>query len=273
MSGGTLSCPACGAAAGEWVRLGAFAVHRCPGCGHRFVQGAAVQAPALERLYDEHYRGFREDPGFDRALAGYLGRAFAPRLPQGARVLDVGCGNGQFLAAADAAGYRAVGMDVSEAAAEMCRARGLQATAGDFMTMDAGGGFDAVTLWDVVEHLPDPAAFARRAAGLLRPGGWFFMKTPAVGDLSFRVARAAPRLAGTLLQLPAHVQFFTAQSMRSLASASGYAAAEVEHGGGMRTPPPPRNARVRAGRALLRTVDAAAGNGNWYVWFRTPGGA
>ncbi|MBV9109792.1 MAG: hypothetical protein JO306_10335, partial [Gemmatimonadetes bacterium] len=94
----------------------------------------------------------------------------------------------------------------------------------------------------------------------------------AVGDLSFRAARAVPRLKGTLLQLPAHVQFFTAESMRRLAKGGGYAAAEVEHGGGMRTPPPPRNARVRVARALLRTVDAAAGNGNWYVWFRTPGG-
>lgn len=267
------ACPACAAPAAHWMQLGPYEVRRCAACGHRFTLGEAVAAPALEQLYHEHYVGFREDPAFERALGAYLARAFAPRLAKGARILDVGCGNGQFLAAARRAGYTGVGMDFSEAAAELCRSRGLAASAGDFLSMDVGRCFDAVTLWDVVEHLPEPLAFARRAAELLRPGGWLFMKTPAVGDLSFRVTSAVPRLAGALLGTPAHVQFFTERSMQRLADRAGFAAPQVEHGGGMRTREHTRSLRKHAGRAVLKAVDTAAGNGNWYAWMQAGGGA
>jgi len=52
---------------------------------------------------------------------------FVGRIPLGARLLDVGCGDGAFMIVDQEAGYKVRGIDVSPAAVEMCRLRGLRA--------------------------------------------------------------------------------------------------------------------------------------------------
>ena len=74
-----------------------------------------------------------------------------------------GMADRELLAAAAEAGFEAHGLDISEAAAEMCRARGLRAVSGDFLTAETDAPFDVITMWDVIEHLPDPVSFVRRA--------------------------------------------------------------------------------------------------------------
>ena len=101
-------------------------------------------------------------------------------LPPG-RLLDVGCGDGGFMDLVRRRGWRPVGFDYDARVAEQARARGLEACAMEFEKFTAGrreGEFDAVTLFDVLEHTPEPAWFFARLARLLKPGGHAVVTLP-----------------------------------------------------------------------------------------------
>lgn len=88
-------------------------------------------------------------------------------MPPG-RVLDVGCGDGGFLSRARDAGWEGVGFDYESRMVALARARGVEVHAQDFAAFcrsRAPGEFDAITLFDVLEHTPEPAELL----GLLRP--------------------------------------------------------------------------------------------------------
>ena len=142
-------------------------IHACRACGHRFLRTSEDEQRQIESLYGHDYKGYVADPVFAARVRELLAACIVPRKPPPARVLDVGCGNGEFLVAAKERGYDAEGIDVSEAAAAMVRKRGVRARAADFLTADLGGAFDVITMWDVVEHLRVPSAFLRRARALL----------------------------------------------------------------------------------------------------------
>jgi 2-polyprenyl-3-methyl-5-hydroxy-6-metoxy-1,4-benzoquinol methylase len=104
----------------------------------------------------------------------------ARHLPMPApRYLDVGCSTGFVTEAAKAAGWSAIGIDLNPSAIEFGRGRGLDLRVAALE--DAGftpGSFDAVSLFDVLEHLIDPAAIVRVASELLAPGGILFLYVP-----------------------------------------------------------------------------------------------
>lgn len=104
-------------------------------------------------------------------------------LPAGARprLLDAGCGMGGFLPHLARLG-EAAGMDPSpDAVAEARRQSGADVRVGSLPddVPFAPESFDAITLLDVLEHIDDDVAAARRVASLLRPGGLLFLTVPA----------------------------------------------------------------------------------------------
>ncbi|HMT19939.1 MAG TPA: class I SAM-dependent methyltransferase, partial [Promineifilum sp.] len=116
-----------------------------------------------------------------RRLEGVVGP------PDGRRLLDVGAYIGVFVEVAATAGWQAMGVEPSEWAAAEAQRRGLDVRVG---TMDSVGlpdtSLDVVTLWDVIEHVVDPAAELERARRLLRPGGWLVVHTM---DIDAPIAR------------------------------------------------------------------------------------
>ena len=105
---------------------------------------------------------------FTRAL-----KRLQPHLPaKGARILDIGSAGGAFLEAAGHFGYDAWGMEPSAFRVAKGRERGLQIEQGVIENHNfIAESFDMVTLWDVIEHLPDPLDALRRVKPLLKPGG------------------------------------------------------------------------------------------------------
>jgi 2-polyprenyl-3-methyl-5-hydroxy-6-metoxy-1,4-benzoquinol methylase len=102
------------------------------------------------------------------------------RLPEGSRILDVGCGTGGMLATM-ARAYHASGIDPSPLAIAYCRKRGLSdVTCGTLDNLaPRSPGFDLITLLDVIEHVFDDGEMLSRSHGLLRPGGHALVTVPA----------------------------------------------------------------------------------------------
>jgi 2-polyprenyl-3-methyl-5-hydroxy-6-metoxy-1,4-benzoquinol methylase len=103
-----------------------------------------------------------------------------PDLAPG-RILDVGCGAGHFLDVARARGWETWGADLSVSAVRSAAARGHRVRAGDVRQADfPAGSFDAVRLWQTLEHVHDPVSVLRTCRELLQPGGTLLLGVPNV---------------------------------------------------------------------------------------------
>jgi 2-polyprenyl-3-methyl-5-hydroxy-6-metoxy-1,4-benzoquinol methylase len=99
------------------------------------------------------------------------------------RVLDIGSGYGFFRVALEQAGYEHEGLELSEFARSVAAASYGFASHGGTLEehwQEWQASFDAVTLFDLIEHLEDPRRFLRQVAHVLRPGGVLGIKTPNV---------------------------------------------------------------------------------------------
>lgn len=258
-------CPVCGSRAlSRRAVLHGLPLLSCPACGHDCLWTVGVD---LSAFYDTHYAGFRQDPVFARRVREVLAKDLAALLPARARVLDVGCGNGEFLDAARELGHQVFGLDFSPAAAEACAARGIEAAAGDFLTFDFGARapFDLITLWDVCEHLDRPLAFMARARELLSPGGWLALKVPCFPPRAIEMVTRVPRIAGALLGSPSHVQYFRPETLTHLLRRAGYRLIQVEPLAPMRSVTPAKNPIKLMKRGLISGLARVAGNGSVLV--------
>lgn len=113
-------------------------------------------------------------------------RHLPPALP-GDHLLDVGCGNGDFLVRAKDCGWEVVGVEPDAIAAQVARGRGIDVYEGG---IEAASGmeemFKGITLSHVIEHVHDPEKLLKDCYKLLKHDGWIWVETPNVNSLGFR---------------------------------------------------------------------------------------
>ncbi len=234
-------CQLCGGSDRD-VRFqdGPFRVVECRGCGLVYVT-PRLQGEALLAVYDEGYwkssnpkqRGYAD---YAREAALYL-KTFEKRmalvarhLPAKARILDVGCAAGYFLRVAQRRGHDVHGVEMSAAIAGEAQ-KALGADRVHVGTLDeaiaqkghAPASFDLVTLWDVIEHVPDPQAMLRTVRGLIKPGGKLLLETQNVAS------RWARRLGSRWhhFKHDEHLYHFTPATIRRLLADCGFETLEL----------------------------------------------
>lgn len=190
MSADAVKCLACGGRSKSVGRAGERSVLRCPVCLSMQVAPWPDEA-SLQQLYTESYYDLeyfsvvdeRNTAFYDQCLD--LLRASA----KGSRLLDVGCGAGQFLKAAGMFGYDAVGVEPGDKALEVAERSGLDVMKGSAESLDqfGEGSFDVVTMLDVLEHTRSPHQCIASAARVLKPGGVLLMTYPNPSSLVVRV--------------------------------------------------------------------------------------
>ena len=111
-------------------------------------------------------------------------------------LLDIGCGTGLFLAVARRRGWAPFGIDECAEATRHARERfGLAVQTGDFARFSADGrSFDAITMWDIIEHARDPVALLAAVRRCVAPGGVVGVSTPNQRSILDVVAGALYRL-------------------------------------------------------------------------------
>ncbi|MBJ6122138.1 class I SAM-dependent methyltransferase [Sphingomonas mollis] len=137
------------------------------------------------------------------------------------KVLEVGCGDGAFLAQMAQAGWQAVGIDFDEKAVAAARRHaGIDVMQGDLIACAfPDASFDAIVMNNVIEHLPDTLAVMKECARILRPGGRVVMVTPNLDAPGHR--KFGPDWRG--LEVPRHLYLFTTRTLKRYARAAGFA--------------------------------------------------
>lgn len=141
------------------------------------------------------------------------------------RLLDVGCGSGDFLADMKARGWSVAGVEPDPRAAQLARERldTKAVYANTSAVPDEEAGFDAVTLAHVIEHLLDPSSTLRDCLRLLRPGGRLVITTPNAASLG----RLCFGRAWVHWDPPRHIHVFTAETLEKLVRQAGFAVSSV----------------------------------------------
>lgn len=137
----------------------------------------------------------------------------------GGRLLDIGCGSGDWLAGMRDLGWQVRGLDFDAEAVAAAASRGLPIDHGPLEEQRyPDASFDAVTLNHVIEHLPDPLGTLAECRRILRPGGRLMVFTPNSDGLGHLIFKAAWRG----LEPPRHLYLFSPTSMRAVLARAGF---------------------------------------------------
>lgn len=240
------ACPGCGATESrpfapanvDPAALGAFAfasrklpeyMHlalvTCPTCDLLYTNPAPAPG-ALEALYRDAAFDAPEESRHASVTYGRQLPRVAARLPDRRGALDIGTGDGAFLAELLAHGFTDVaGVEPSAAPVAMAapEVRGLIRNAPFRATDFAAGTFSLVTCIGTIEHLSDPLALCREARALLKPGGALLLTCHNRRALLNRVLGKKSPIFDV-----EHLQLFSPASVRGLLERAGFAGEHIQ---------------------------------------------
>jgi len=194
----------------------------CADCGLEFAD--PMRAWSAGNYPDEGY-----GLAFDHLRSLELLRGSPPL-----RLLEVGCAEGRFLERAAARGHRATGLDFTARAVEAARGRGLDARVGDVSTLRAalapGDRFEAVAMFQIIEHLCDPGAVFRDLAEVVVPGALLLVGCPSDRRYTRRVAHPGRVGRSDFWDWPPqHTLRWSERSLRRFLARQGWRVERVEH--------------------------------------------
>jgi SAM-dependent methyltransferase len=234
-SGPLVQCPTCGGA--DLVDLYVardprfsfpehFRVMWCDHCAIASTQ-PRISPRELARFYPDDYDPYRDNLAkrtrsrVHRALLrveDQFAAGATDDLPVGS-LLDVGCGNGQYMAAMARRGFTVAGVEISPLASRRVVARGLRVINGDFLEVNLpAGSFDILTMNHYLEHSLDPRASLEKAHRLLRPSGRLVVGVPNFASWERRHFGAH----WSDLEVPRHVSHFTPEGLARLLTGCGF---------------------------------------------------
>ena len=212
-------CAICGAEAVFMAEHPEADLYRCSACTHCFSDPESVEAePYTPEYFDHHHQRWFAHPNLP------LFASIASGLPEGASVLDVGCGRGHFLRylRETRPDLRLSGVDLSPNAPS----DGIRYYQGDFLTTAFEERFDALVSLAVIEHVADVRGFVDRLRDLAEPDGAVTIMTLNESSLLYALARTGQRvgvpLAFDRLYSRHHLHHFTRSSLRKLLEGRGF---------------------------------------------------
>ncbi len=224
------ACILCGSSEASplFVKAG-YQLVRCDGCQLVYV----ANPPSAEELaqiysFESGYHSQLDTKRLDRhhtREAREHHAIISEQLPPG-RLLDIGCSVGHYLRVARGAGWDAAGLEFSPDTSEIARRdHGLEVITGTLEDRPyPASSFDLVTLWDVIEHVPDPLRTMGSVHELLKPGGMVAITTPNIDGLfprsSYPIARLIRHWPHP--EPPHHLYQFSKHTLELLLQRAGF---------------------------------------------------
>lgn len=214
-----LTCCACGnTRLGNSEEFPSHSILVCTSCGTLFEE----YLPSIEEIsacYGIYSYGSRKavNPStqlsYNKILDYFECIIGSPRS-----VLDIGCGQGDFLVSATKKGWRAQGTEYSESAIQLCVNYGLDVYSLERSRDMLQGSYNLVTLFEVIEHLSSPNSVLSDTYQLLQPGGFLYITTPNANSL----LRLLEKDNFQILRYPEHLIVFTPNGLRSILASTGF---------------------------------------------------
>lgn len=216
------ACPVCSGARASKIEEHVDAIenrhydiHECPDCELVFSDPMRFpgQAWYLKYNYAEAYM-YTEGGSGPRRFKWLLDRA-----PAGGKLLDIGCAIGQFLGFARERGFEAEGLEIDRRCVEYAAQQGIQGVKegvfDDAYAAAHEGQYSAISMFDVLEHVEDPARTVAGIKKALKPGGHILLCVPN---------NERPVVFGRDLwdYPPHHLTRWKAKSMRTLLERAGF---------------------------------------------------
>jgi 2-polyprenyl-3-methyl-5-hydroxy-6-metoxy-1,4-benzoquinol methylase len=236
-------CPACRtvSAPKPLYVLSRTSVYRCPACNLDYID-PSLDAQSMMAIYlssetlkeinpacESYYEYDALDPKTLTYRHYVEALNAAAKLAPGKRLLEVGCGRGEFLEFAKKMGWQVTGIDSSEENIKYVRERGLDGICSGFLECDIKGAWDVIVQWDLIEHPQDPPAFIRQSAGMLAKNGILLIATPCYPNLLSILAGWFYRLSGGKIKGPAeklyfleHTTYFGPRNLSSMVENNGF---------------------------------------------------
>lgn len=203
---------------------------RCGSCGFAQPEQMPTLPLFFDRMYDQRWSPDWVEQEFDAAYKDFIFERILADLRSrrgggSGRLLDVGAHAGRFMHVAQQAGWQVEGIELNpRTAACAARRTGAPVHRINAQTLgDRGARYDAVTMTDVLEHIPQPVAILQAVARLLEPGGWMAVKVPCGPSQWHKervLASLKPGRRVSLADNLVHVNHFSPASLaRALASA------------------------------------------------------
>lgn len=220
-----IKCDLCGSDETQSVKeIDGWHIVGCDRCGFCFLNPRPIQVEQVYEEVDESRWQRRESQDSRPRELFFAGQLNAIEKALGLidgrkRILDFGCGTGQFLDAAQARGWETHGLE-PDPLAETIEARGHKAYIGQLQDVEIEKNyFDAVFCSAVFEHLHNPAAQLRSLLEIIKPGGVLLITSvPSFGSATIKM-NIANYYANSP---PGDVNFFTPKSMAKMVEANGF---------------------------------------------------
>ncbi len=207
----------------DYTGSSSLSIVECDPCGIAWQWPAAWAVAEGTAFFDESYSSQSDASAsyFDvekRAAVAKLQMDFvAATCPVAGRLLDIGAGVGTFVKEAVSRGWDAGGIELSRTAVQAALAAGVNVIESTINDLPADHLYDAISMWDVIEHIDDPLSILRGAYERLRPGGWLFVETGNYQSASL----AATGSAWWLWQAD-HRWYFSPPSLSALLQGVGF---------------------------------------------------
>jgi glycosyltransferase involved in cell wall biosynthesis/SAM-dependent methyltransferase len=219
-------CPACRGTGTKKLkrRVGADRFLACPDCGFQFIHpyiepGSAFDDYAWTKEYTEHFDCYARPVIESLRIKIADVERIMGRKPDS--LLDIGCGNGLYLHAANVLDLKNLGTDVDRVNVEFARGKGLNAVAAAVEDLNLPDRYDFVHLKAVLHLVPDPPRLLAKARALLAPGGVMYVDVPDQGSLFTKLRILRVRGSYGQLQPPLRRGAYTMRALRNICEAAG----------------------------------------------------
>ena len=204
----------------------AFTIVACLGCGFKYTNPRPIDSKLGLYYKSENYISHSDTKkGIVSklyhavrwyALKGKL--SLVQRIVSRGTLLDYGCGTGAFAEVCAKAGWNVTGFEPDGDARKVAASRGVSVI-NDFNQLNSDGNlFDAITLWHVMEHIPDLQVKIRLLYDLLKPGGHLFVAVPNYKSYDGQHYGAY----WAAYDVPRHLSHFDQTSMKGLVTNVGF---------------------------------------------------
>lgn len=208
-------------------------LRRCPECGQLISSCSAERYLQSMQEFDDEEGTLPKTDAIKRRFVRsrrYLEQIeyLLDKPRRAIRLLDVGCSSGYFLGVAQQMGFSAEGVEPGRRAVLTARAAGLTVHEGlleDVVLPEQN--YDAITMFEVIEHVPDALAVTQRCRRLLQPRGVVVIGTGNTQSWTFKVMKSRWEYLH-IDRHGGHVSFFNPHSINALAARSGFAVERIQ---------------------------------------------